>query len=65
MKNKPNFKQGAYATLRSTYKKSMFFKLNLVEWTLGQIRKFEIRSTKYETNTNDQNTKFNTSKMTF
>jgi len=60
MKNKANFKQGAYATLRSTYKKSMFFKLNLVEWTLGQIRKFEIRSTKYETNTNDQNTKFET-----
>jgi len=29
--------------------KRLLFALNLVKWTLGRTRKFEIRSTKYET----------------
>jgi len=44
------FKRGGYAALRSAYKKTLFFSLNLVEWTLGQLRKLEYRISKFETN---------------
>jgi len=37
------FKQGGYAALRSTYKKTLVFAINLVQWTLGQMRKSEIQ----------------------
>jgi len=44
--NKANFKPGAYAVLRSAYKKRCFFEFNLVKWTFGQMRKSEVRNTK-------------------
>jgi len=32
------FKRGGYAALRSAYKKTLLFALNLVKWTPGNVR---------------------------
>ena len=40
--NKANFKRGGYAALRSSYKKTLLFALNLVKWTLGDMRQRQL-----------------------
>jgi len=42
------FKRGGYAALRSAYKKTLFFALNLVKWTLGNVRQCNLPDTGYK-----------------